>query len=132
MKFILWKLKIIYHTVYPSRECFSFPSCVHQQLHSLVCQNFLHYKSLLLFTYLRTHMVQGFIFEGDLQFSKLFKKTIRKGVFEKLFTLLPPPFPGNLSPIQNLKEDLHMPHQMYSIMHLSKIIHLSAPLSSLY
>ncbi len=32
----------------------------------------------------------------------------------------------NLSPIQNLMEALPMPHRMYSIIHLSKIICLSA------
>jgi hypothetical protein len=43
-------------------------------------------------------MVQGFIFEGDLQFSKLFKNTICKGVCtvkctEKRFIpFTPPPF----------------------------------------
>ncbi len=40
-------------------------------------------------------MVQGFIFEGDLQFSKLFKNTICKGVAQEnalknVLSLLPP------------------------------------------
>jgi hypothetical protein len=68
-------------------------------------------------------MVQGFIFEGDLRFSKLFKK----GVYilkctEKRFMPFTPSISFlNLSPIQNFKESLPMPHRMYSIIHLSKL-----------
>jgi hypothetical protein len=42
--------------------CFCIPSCVHQQLLSLDCQNFVHYNSLVFFTYLGTLLVQGFDF----------------------------------------------------------------------
>ena len=49
-------------SVYPSRDgpsvvcyiCFCISSYVYQQLHSLDCQHFVHYSSLVLFTYLRT------------------------------------------------------------------------------
>jgi hypothetical protein len=59
MKFIWWKLKMSYHIAYPSWDCpaellfaicFFFPSYGHQQLHSLDCQNFVHYNSLIFFT----------------------------------------------------------------------------------
>ena len=51
-----------YHTVYPivgmvhllSAICFCISSYVHQQMHSLDCQHFVHYISLVLFTFLRT------------------------------------------------------------------------------
>jgi hypothetical protein len=77
---------------------------VYQQLHALDCQHFVHYSSLVLFTYLRTSHgagVQGFIFEGDLQFSKLFKNTICKGVCkvkctEKRFIPFTPPLFSSL------------------------------------
>ncbi len=64
-------------------------------------------------------MVQGFIFEMDLQFSKVFKKTIRKGVctsksaLKFVSSLLPSTISSlNLSPVQNLKEALPMPRRM--------------------
>jgi hypothetical protein len=42
--------------------CFCIPSYVHQQLHLLDCQNFVHYNSLALFTYLGTSPGAGFHF----------------------------------------------------------------------
>jgi hypothetical protein len=104
-----------------SAICFCISSYVHQQLHSLDCQHFVHYISLvpeiidpvfaktspkrsfsiteyerfgLVFTKTRVYKfghstfylsqdtiwVQGFIFEEDLQVSKLFKMTICKGM----------------------------------------------------
>ncbi len=77
-----------YHTVYPivgmvhllSAFCFCISSYVHQQLHSLDCQR-LYITSLLYFLPISGPiMLQGFIFEADLQFSKLFKMTICKGM----------------------------------------------------
>jgi hypothetical protein len=73
-------------------------------------------------------MVQCFIFEGDLQCSKLFKETICKGgctckCIEKHFFPFTPPPPSisslNLSPHTEFKEALLC--GMYSIIHLSKI-----------
>ncbi len=49
---------------------------MHQELLSLDCQNFLHYNSSVFLPILETLLVQGFIFERDLQLSKLFKNTI--------------------------------------------------------
>ncbi len=83
-----------------SAICFCIPSHVLQ--HPLDCQNFCTLQLSSIF-YLSQEplMVQGFIFEGDVQCSKLFKKTICKGVCtlkctEKRFIPLPPlppPFP---------------------------------------
>ena len=42
---------------------FHIPSYVHQQLHSLDCQNFVRYNSLIFFTYLWTSHGAGFHFE---------------------------------------------------------------------
>ncbi len=85
--YVWWKLKMIYHTVYP---CWDGPS--------VVCYLFLYLfisAPTTAFTWLSTFciihlsstfylsqdtsLVQGFIFEGDLQFSKSFKMTICKG-----------------------------------------------------
>jgi hypothetical protein len=62
-----------YHTAYPTvvgivqllfALCFRIPSYVHQQLHSLDCQNFVHHNSLEFFLpILGTLLVLGFIFE---------------------------------------------------------------------
>jgi hypothetical protein len=77
-------------------------------------------------------MVQGFIFEGDLQFSKLFKNTICKGVCtvkctEKRFIHFTPlHFFLNVSPIKNLKEALNMSTGMYYNIHLLEIMRRSA------
>ncbi len=65
--------------------------------------------------------VQGYIFEGDLQVSKLVKMTIFKGMCtlkctKNVSSLIPPSICSlNLSPIQNLKEALPMPRRMYSM-----------------
>ena len=78
-------------------------------------------------------MVQGFIFEGDLQFSKLFKNTICKGVCtvkctEKRFIPFTPPsfFFLNVSPKKNLKEALNISTGMYCNTHLLEIMRRSA------
>jgi hypothetical protein len=42
--------------------CFCISSYVHQQLHSLDCQNFVHHNSLVIFTYLRKPDRAGFHF----------------------------------------------------------------------
>ncbi len=61
MKLIWWKLKIstilsilvgMVHLM--SAICYCISSYVYQQLHSLDCQHFVHYTSIVLFTYLRT------------------------------------------------------------------------------
>jgi hypothetical protein len=89
------------YTANPSGDC---PAVVCQQLHSLDCQNFLHYNSLVFFPILGPLLVQGFILKEDLQFSK--------GVFTlkctgKRFIHCTAP------PLQNLKEALNMPPGMY-------------------
>jgi hypothetical protein len=78
-----------YHTAYPIWDCqllfaicicVCIPPYVLQQLLSLDCQNFVPYNFLVFFTYLGNSPLQGFLFERDLQFSKLFKNTICIGV----------------------------------------------------
>jgi hypothetical protein len=44
-------------------NCFCIPSYVHQRLHSLDCQNFVHHNSLVFLLILGPLLVQGFIFE---------------------------------------------------------------------
>ncbi len=62
-------------------------------------------------------MVQGFIFEGDLQVSKLFKNTICKGVCtvkcnEKRFIpFTPPPFSSLMCPLWRAASLRSAPHQ---------------------
>ncbi len=119
--------------------CFFIPSFVHQQLHSLDCQHFVHHNSLAFFYLSRDLSWCTVTFlKGDLQFTKLFQNTICTGVCkfkctEKRFILLPPSiFSLNLSLIQNLKEALNMPLGMYCIIHLSEIMHLSAFKSPLF
>jgi hypothetical protein len=85
MIFIWWKLKRSYLTVYPSWDgpsvvCYLF-------LYLLVCALLTAFTTLIALHlsssfYLSqdTSRVQGFIFEGDLQFLKLFKMTICKGM----------------------------------------------------
>ncbi len=77
-----------YHTVYPNgilkllfAICFCIPSYVHQQLLSLDCQYFVHYKSLVLF-YLSLELswCRVSFLKGDLQFSKFLKNTICIGL----------------------------------------------------
>ncbi len=71
-----------------------------------------------------TSWVQGFIFGGDLQFSKLFKMTICKGMCtlkctkKRVILFTPSICSINLSPIQNLKEALNMSTGMYWNIHL--------------
>ena len=61
--------------------CFSIPSYVHQQLHSLDCQKFGHHNSLVFFLpILGPLLVQGFILNSGPTVFKLFKNTICKGV----------------------------------------------------
>jgi hypothetical protein len=72
MKFIWWKLKMSYHTAYPSWDCpaivchlflYSF-TCAPTTAFSLDCQNFVHYNSLVFFLrILEPLLVQGFISE---------------------------------------------------------------------
>ena len=112
-----------------SAICFCISSYVFQQLHALDCQHFVHYSSLVLFTYLRTSHGAG------LQFSKLFKNTICKGVCtvkctEKRF--IPSFFFLNVSPIKNLKEALNISTGMYCNTHLLEIICAVQPSSPLY
>jgi hypothetical protein len=112
------------------------------QLHSLDCQHFVHYISLVLFTFLMTpHGCRVSFLKGtyNFLFSKLFKMTICKGMCtlkctEKRVILFTPLHLLNkfVPPIQNLKEALPMTHRMYSIVHLSKIIRLSAFKSPLF
>ena len=61
--------------------CFCIPSYVHQQLLSLDCQYFVHYKSLVFFTYLRNCPGAGFHFwQGTYNFSTFLKNTICIGL----------------------------------------------------
>jgi hypothetical protein len=69
-------------------------------------------------------MMLGFISEGDLQFTKLFKTTILKG--ECTFNLNAP---KNISPLLPSSISSHTEFKD-SIIHLLKIIRLSAPLFS--
>jgi hypothetical protein len=117
----------------------SLHMCTNNCIHLIV--NILYITSLYCSTFYRsqdTSWVQGFIFEGDLQFSKLFKMTTCKGMCtlkctENVSSFLPPSICSiNLSSIQNLKEAQPMIHRMYSIIHLSKIIHLLAFKSLLF
>ncbi len=77
-------------------------------------------------------MVQGFIFEGDLQFSKLFKNTISRCLHSKVhwkafYPFYPPSFFFlNVSPIMNLKEALNISTGMYCNTHLLEIMRRSA------
>jgi hypothetical protein len=86
MIFIWWKLKMSYHTVYPSWDgpsvvCYLF-------LFLFICAPTTAFTLLSTFCTLHlfstfylpqdTSWVQGFIFEGELQFPKLFKMTICK------------------------------------------------------
>ncbi len=81
-------------------------SYVHQQLHSLDCQHFVHYNSLILFTYLRTPHGAGFHF-WRWQFVRV--QYVHSKVHWKIFhPFYPPPFPPLiLSPVQNLKGQCH-------------------------
>jgi hypothetical protein len=69
MKLIWWKLKIsiilsilvgMVHLM--SAICLCISSYVYQQFHALDCQHFVHYSSLVLFTYLRTSHDAGLHF----------------------------------------------------------------------
>ncbi len=131
MIFIWWKLKMSYHTVYPSWDgpsvvCYLF-------LHLFICAPTIAFTWLPTFCTLHlsstfylsqdTKRVQGFIFEGDLQFSKLFKMTICEGMCtlkctEKRLITFPPPF-ISLSPIQNLKEALNFHLECTVLYHTS-------------
>jgi hypothetical protein len=113
--------------------CFCIPSYVRQQLLSLYCQNFVHYNSQCLQCFLSilgTLLVQGFIFGRG--------PTICIGVCtlkctEKLFiSFTPSIFSLSLSHIQNLKEALNMPAEMYCTIHLLEIMRLSAFKSPLF
>jgi hypothetical protein len=65
---ILPTLVVIFHLLFAI--CFSIPSYVHQQLHSLNCQNFLHYNSLVFFylswnlSWCRVSFLKGTICRG--------------------------------------------------------------------
>ncbi len=111
---------------------------MHQQLHSLDC-HFVHNNPLVFFTHLC--ISQGFIFEGDLQFLKLFKKTICKGVCtlkctKKRFIPFtpppPPPFPPLICPPYTKFEGspAYAPPNVFYI-HLSKTIRLYTPFPSI-
>ncbi len=134
MKLIWWKLKMSYHILsilvgmvqLLSAICFCLSSYVQQQLHSLGCQTFVHYNSLVFFLPISGPLiVQGFIFEGDLQFTNFFKKKICE-VHWKTFHPYYPPSISSLywSPKPNLKEALPMPRRMFSITHLSASLSL--------
>ena len=109
--------------------CFCISSYVQQQLHSLDCQHFVHYISLVLFTFLRTpHGCRVSFLKGTYNF-QLFKMAICKGACtlkctEKRFIpfaslICPPP------PTQNSREALHMAGGMYCTILLLEIIRLS-------
>jgi hypothetical protein len=75
-----------------------------------------------------TSLVQGFIFEGDLQFSNLFKMTICKGMCtlkcteKRVILFTPLHLLHKFVPIQNLKEALNMSTGMYCNIHLLEIM----------
>jgi hypothetical protein len=85
-----------------------------------------------------TSWVQGFIFEEELQFSKLFKMTICKGMCtlkcteKRVILFTPPTFCSiNLSPIQNLKEALICLLEC-TVTHIFKKLCAVQPSSPLY
>ncbi len=140
MIFIWWKLKMSYHTVYPSWDG---PSVVgYLFLYLFICAPTTAFTWLSIFSTLHlsstfylsqdASWVQGFIFEGKLQFLKLFKMTICTGMCtlkctEKRVILFTPSICSiNLSPIQNLKEALNMSSGMYCNIHLLEIMRRSA------
>ncbi len=102
--------------------CFCISSYVHQQLHSLDCQNFVHHSSLVFFTYLMNPYRAGFCFwRGPTINFQLFKKAICKGACtlkcaEKRF------IPFAICPPQNSRKALHMARGMYCTIHLLEII----------
>jgi hypothetical protein len=140
MKLIWWKLKIstilsiLVLMVHPlSAICFCISSYVYQHLHSLDCQHFAHYSSLVLFTYLRTIHGAGLHFWRGPTIFKMFKNTICKGVCtvtcseKRFYPFLPPSFFFlNVSPIKNLKEALNISTWMYCNIHLLEIMRRSA------
>jgi hypothetical protein len=81
MIFIWWKLKVSYHTVYPNPS-WDGPSVVcYLFLYLFICAPTIAFTWLSTFCTLHlSSTFQGFIFEGGLQFSKLFKMTICKGM----------------------------------------------------
>ncbi len=118
-------------------NCFCIPSYVHQQLHSLDCQNFVHHNSLVFLLILGPLLEHGFIFERGPTIYKIVSEYICTGVctlmcIKNLSSLLPPIFSLNLSPIQNLKEALIMSPGMYCIIRLSEIMRLLAFKSPLF
>ncbi len=140
MIFIWWKLKMSYHTVYPSWDgpsvvCYLF-------LYLFICAPTNAFTWLSTFCTLHlsstfclsqdTIWVQGFIIEGDLQFSKLFKMTICKGMCtlkctEKcLITFTPLHFLPWFVPHTEFKGSPEFPVRMYPTIHLLEIMCLSA------
>ncbi len=115
-----------------SDSCFCISSYVHQQLHSLDCQHFVHDISLVLFTSLSTSWVQGFIFEEDLQFSKLFKMTICKGMCtlkcteKRVILFTPSILLHKFFPHTEFKGSPDMSTGMYCNTHLLEIMRRSA------
>ncbi len=118
--------------------CFRISTYVNQQLHSLDCQHFVHYISLVLFIFLRTpHGCRVSFLKGTYNFlncedDNLYRYVHIK-VHWKMSSFLPPSICSiNLSPIQNLKEALNMSTGMYCNMHLLEIMSRSdfkSPLS---
>ncbi len=84
--------------------CFCISSYVYQQLHSLDCQHFVHYISLVLFTFLRTpYGCRVSFLKGTYNFQNClrwqFVKVVHIKVHWKTFNhFYPPPFPPLVCP----------------------------------
>jgi hypothetical protein len=83
-------------------------------------------------------MVQGFIFERDLQFQnclriQFVKVFAQKSALKTFYPFLPPSFFFlNVSPIKNLKEALNISTGMYCNIHLLEIMRRTAFKSPLF
>ncbi len=113
--------------------CFCISSYVHQQLHSLDCQHFVHYISLVLFTFLRKpHGCRVSFLKGTYNFQnclrwQFVKVCAHKSALKTSSSFLDPSICSiNLSPIQNLKEALNLSTGMYCNIHLLEIMRRSA------
>ena len=140
MIFIWWKLKMSYHTVYPSWDgpsvvCYLF-------LYLFICAPTIAFTWLSTFCTLHlsstfclsqdTIWVQGFIIEGDLQFSKLFKMTICKGMCtlkcteKRVILFTPSILLHKFVPHTEFKGSSDMSTGMYCNTHLLEIMRRSA------
>jgi hypothetical protein len=80
--------------------CFCIPSYVHQQRFHLIIKILYIQLSGVFLPILGTHLVQGFILKGDLQFLKFLKKTVHWKTFHLFY---PPPFSPLVCPHTEFK-----------------------------